>query len=489
MSNPKSRTTWRRIPKRASAVAKMLAAAPSAASREIVRSLAAVGIPRTVAAKTPKKDVIGLLQLAAELEHALMVQYLYAAASVHGPTPEGIDAGRDITIVAIQEMGHLVTVQNLLLAIADVDPEIPEPNHYHHLGRDRLRAKSKLNPMPFVLEPISHSALAKYVTIERPPEIDEPALRARVEKLGQEAKESAGTEPHPVWALYAAIYWIFQPSDDFRLHSGNGQPGDLQLTTEMGFQPGWHLAPGDYRDPAAIDSFATVADEWPSAPDVIFGVARNAQEACSAVSKIVAQGEGPAQAEESADSHFKRFLNLLDRFESNQLTVKALPRTPFVEGSLAPEDPKATLITNQYTTLWGRLFNLRYSILLLSIGHALFLPRSNPDRKILINYGQQNMKPVLVSLTKQVLGLELRKEKDGSEAGPTYGLLDETLPDTDREFWVRHKRLFDDQTQIITAIQASPEYAEDDEGTICLDTIAEKDGPVSDLLNRRTGPG
>src|SRR6516225_7271125 len=157
MSNPKSRTTWRRIPKRASAVAKMLAAAPSAASREIVRSLAAVGIPRTVAAKTPKKDVIGLLQLAAELEHALMVQYLYAAASVHGPTPEGIDAGRDITIVAIQEMGHLVTVQNLLLAIADVDPQIPEPNHYHHLGRDRLRAKSKLNPIPFVLEPISHS--------------------------------------------------------------------------------------------------------------------------------------------------------------------------------------------------------------------------------------------------------------------------------------------------------------------------------------------
>ena len=169
MSNPKSRTTWRRIPKRAAAMA--LAAAPSAASREIVRSVAAVGIPRTSRAKTPKEDLIGLLRLAAEVEHALMVQYLYAAASVHGPTPEGVDAARDIAIVAIQEMGHLVTVQNLLLAIADSNPQIPEPNHYHHLGRDGLRAKSKSNPIPFVLEPISHSALAKYVTIERPPEI------------------------------------------------------------------------------------------------------------------------------------------------------------------------------------------------------------------------------------------------------------------------------------------------------------------------------
>jgi hypothetical protein len=144
MSNPKSRTTWRRIPKGAAAMAQMLAAAPSAASREIVRSVAAVGIPRTSRAKTPKQDVIGLLQLAAEVEHALMVQYLYAAASVHGQTPEGVDASRDIAVVAIQEMGHLVTVQNLLLAIADVNPQIPEPNHYHHLGRDGLRAKSGL---------------------------------------------------------------------------------------------------------------------------------------------------------------------------------------------------------------------------------------------------------------------------------------------------------------------------------------------------------
>ena len=486
MSNPKSRTTWRRIPKGAAAVA--LAAAPSAASREIVRSIAAVGIPRTSRARTPKEDLIGLLRLAAEVEHALMVQYLYAAASVRGPTPEGVDAGRDIAIVAIQEMGHLVTVQNLLLAIADINPQIPEPNHYHHLGRDGLRAKSKSNPIPFVLEPISHSALAKYVTIEKPPEIDEPALAARVERLGQEAKESAGTEPHPVSALYAAIYWIFQPSDDFHLQSGDGQSGELELTIQMGFQAGWHLAPGDYRDPATIDNFATVADEWPSAPDVIFGLARNAQEACSAVSKIVAQGEGPARAGESADSHFKRFLNLLDRFESNQLTVKALPRTPFVDGSLAPEDPNATLITNQYTTLWGRLFNLRYSILLLSIAHALFLPRSNPGRKILINYAQQNMKPVLISLTKQMLGLQLGKEEEGPKAGPTYGLLDEPLPDTDREFWARHKRLFDDQVQVIAAIRASPEYGADDEGPICLDTIAEKDGPVSDLLIRRTSP-
>src|SRR5688572_28878011 len=61
-----------------------------------------------------------LLHVAAEIEHALMVQYLYGAYSLGGPqVPEQYRAVvRDwqtlILGIAKEEMGHLVTVQNLL---------------------------------------------------------------------------------------------------------------------------------------------------------------------------------------------------------------------------------------------------------------------------------------------------------------------------------------------------------------------------------------
>src|SRR6185503_18346245 len=68
-------------------------------------------IPTVVDAASPREDAIGLLQVAAEIEHALLVQYLYAAASIGNTTgaPPPNIRGK-ITSVAVQEMGHLVTV-------------------------------------------------------------------------------------------------------------------------------------------------------------------------------------------------------------------------------------------------------------------------------------------------------------------------------------------------------------------------------------------
>ena len=90
--------------------------------------------------------------LAAEIEHALMVQYLYAAQSVRGV------AGRMVSHIAVQEMGHLLTVQNLILILEGIGEE-NLPTRIH-LGRDQLRRQSTYDPIPYVLEPISHSALA-----------------------------------------------------------------------------------------------------------------------------------------------------------------------------------------------------------------------------------------------------------------------------------------------------------------------------------------
>src|SRR5271168_1942248 len=67
-----------------------------------------------------RQYAILLLEIAASIEHALMVEYLYAAFSLGGPRvpsprkPEVAQWREIILGIAKEEMGHLMTVQNLL---------------------------------------------------------------------------------------------------------------------------------------------------------------------------------------------------------------------------------------------------------------------------------------------------------------------------------------------------------------------------------------
>src|SRR3712207_849437 len=66
---------------------------------------------------------IYLLRIAAGIEHALMAQYLYAAYSLGGPDvparlQEAVRSWQETILgVAKEEMGHLITVQNLLTVL------------------------------------------------------------------------------------------------------------------------------------------------------------------------------------------------------------------------------------------------------------------------------------------------------------------------------------------------------------------------------------
>lgn len=73
-----------------------------------------------------RKQLLHLLAEAAEIEHSLMCSYLYAAFSLKRAVDEGVDQAqaealerwRKIIIdVAVEEMGHLVMVANLTVAI------------------------------------------------------------------------------------------------------------------------------------------------------------------------------------------------------------------------------------------------------------------------------------------------------------------------------------------------------------------------------------
>lgn len=415
-------------------------------------AVAQVGVPQVDGASSPKEDAIGLLMLAAEVEHALMVQYLYAAQSVRGVS------GRTIAHIAVQEMGHLVTVQNLLLSLEGLGAGgLPARIH---LGRDRLRRASSHNPLPLILGPLSHASLAKFIVVERPAEIADAALNARLDVLEAEAI-AAGADPNPVYALYAAIRWIFQPDD--------ADPDGRMAA--LGFRPGWHLRDEDFADSTQTAPFQAEPIEWGAVPGLIVAPVEGRAAALTAIDAIATQGEG---APGSKESHFHDFLGVLDRFEAGDVRPADLPPTPHVTGQPAPEDPAASPISNPYTALWAALFNAVYELLLVDIGWALCSPRHGPARAPMVDVCIDTMgrliQPMAAHLAKRPLA-----DDPQIKAGPTYGLLREDTPATTASFAERYALVLGERDRLIAQLVAAAEHGTDTGGKLILMTLQEID--------------
>jgi hypothetical protein len=110
----------------------------------------------------PYLELLRLLNVAAEIEHGLMVQYLYCAFSIKPRYPAlagyGAPSANDILGIAVQEMQHLGKVNNLLGALGAAPVLIREDFPY----------EPDIIPFRFCLEPASRASLAKYVWTESP---------------------------------------------------------------------------------------------------------------------------------------------------------------------------------------------------------------------------------------------------------------------------------------------------------------------------------
>jgi Ferritin-like len=94
-----------------------------------------------------REALVYMLSEAAELEHGIMCQYLFAAFSLKQREDEGLTPGeleavtrwrRLIAHVATEEMLHLALVHNLLSAIGAAPhlsrPNLPAPAHHYPAG-------------------------------------------------------------------------------------------------------------------------------------------------------------------------------------------------------------------------------------------------------------------------------------------------------------------------------------------------------------------
>jgi hypothetical protein len=400
--------------------------------------------------RTGTDDARLLLQIAAEVEHAFLLQYLYAAYSLNGDVPQAADAAATLVEVARQEMAHLVTVQNVLMAIGEqVD-----------LSREDFPAHPDQYPFPAALEPLSSPILAKYVVAEAPPleDISDPQMSALARKA---ATEAATVVPkiHRVGAVYAALYWLFQAGDaaegPWRL------PDDVVAALIVQFGAGHHVRDEDFAPAAVVGDVAASKDEWGGDPSMHVDAGAPRDRALAALATIAQQGEGPVISPDMR-SHFEILLGLYGSFPDWPANaVRDIPANP----QIGAADDAENLITNTVTADWARLLNARYRTLLLDIAIGLSLQRSVDAalRATLVGewaIGEMlaGISPIAQALTQKLRGTDAANPKF---AGAPF-VLGDILPTSECDRWKQLGILLDESGQLLSRLLAAEPLSDGD---------------------------
>jgi hypothetical protein len=421
----------------------------------------------------PRDEAVFLLTAAAEIEHALMVQYLFTAYSVRtGPdAPAGLQAVQDLLVeIAREEMGHLATVQNLLHVVGGP----------LNLDRDQAPYASDIYPFRFTLEPMSLSSLAKYVTAESPDPLPKTLPMDDVTLVWQLATDAAaandGVPVRHVGPIYARIGHLLEfdlADGDFRLTVAGRQARD----DDWGYQP---------KDLATEE--ALIVADFPAT------TAQGVREAAvAAVRAISEQGEGfdtPAE-DHPGESHFERFLGIYKQVSAMDATLVAWPvatdpNTTKADGVAAGGPPELAAareaalaggrITASRTLAWAQLFNARYRLLLGQFQHFMRLDQERysqtgdrTERGLLLRGAFDEMRH-LSKIARKLVRMPLR---DGSpqHAGPPFELpYSLHLPDGEPQRWRMHL----DATLAATDLAAGLRTTDPDDPFL-VDLVAQDD--------------
>lgn len=401
----------------------------------------------------PRDETVFLLIAAAEIEHALMVQYLYAAYSLRVSVGPNVRLMQDLVLqIAREEMGHLITVQNLLQLLGGP----------FNFNREHSPYASEIYPFRFKLEPITLDSLAKYVIAESPDPLPATLPPEDLELLAQiklDARRSNdGQDVMHVGPIFARLKNLLEDSargvrdEDFRLDTGPLQ-ADFN---DWGFEPRTTDVVSEQLIIEAIKS--TDVNKVRAA-------------AVQAVDRIAKQGEGfdlPTGSPPDTESHFERFFEhiykpfrvLIAAGENPTLPVTENPNTTF-----APEQPPSMMkmlevieeahatkgrITNRRARAWAHLFNLRYRLLLAFLSHFMRLNQPELYVPTGARQGDRTERGLLLIWTfnemrrlKKIAGklVQLPKDEPPGQtlAGPPFELpYTLNLPEREADRWRAH---------------------------------------------------
>ena len=426
-----------------------------------------------------------LLATAAEVEHALLVQYLYAAFSLITSSDvaeqqKALDRwSLELHRIAHQEMGHLITVQNVLLAIGQ------RPN----LEREALPSIKDLYPFKFKLEPLTQRSLAKYVTAEAP--ID-PTNGPDISDIISQATDKEGAPVRHVGNIYGLLGVVFSTQREIQ-DGGPDQSWSEQLrkTAFAAYMQdsrpeAWHL------DDSAIDNqtlkFQATQTDWDSGgKEATVHQISNRADVREAIRDIAEQGEGPING--GAPSHFERFLAIYRGGGGLLPFPKAGEWNPTLPVPENPRPPATDPATASRTDRWAHLADLRYGLLLGFIEDYLrTLPTSDrpDDRTNLKDWALEEMF-TLAFLADQLATLP----QNGGNAALPFTLPDPVqLPATETERWRLLRTRTAASMQHIQQMQLDPADAQDGTltGLLATDTKRLTKLPVTTSFARDVLP-
>jgi Ferritin-like len=352
-----------------------------------------------------REALIYMLCEAAELEHGIMCQYLYAVFSLkqspdEGLTPDEAQAVQRwrqvISHVAAQEMLHLALVQNLLTAIGGA-PHLSRPNF--PLPATRYPAGVHLALLPF-----GESALRHFMFLERPEGMDLDdadglaALDRAVPALAAGDIVPRGQDFKTVGHLYRSI-----------------EAGIRHLAAKLGER--W-LFVGPAQAQATEQYFG-----WPELVTVT-----DAASAQRAIDEILEQGEGLRG--DWKDAHFGQFVKILDEYTQLTDANPAFdPVRPLVSVNVRPADRdlEVALVTDPLTRQVMDLFNVCYEMLLTMLQRFFaHTEESDAQLKALADASVSVMFSALKPLGDLVTTLPAGPDYPARTAGPSFELFYES---------------------------------------------------------------
>lgn len=376
-----------------------------------------------------REALIYVLGKAAELEHLIVCQYLFAAFSLKGDTSEGIPMDlvpiverwrEELIDIAEQEMLHLALVQNLLTAVG-AGPHFTRPSF--PVPPRAFPAKVRIELMPF-----GESALRHFAFLERP-EGFEMTDAAEFSSPGQAITGATPPSPPdedeigPIVPEFETISHLYRSIED----------GLARLVARSG--EAWlFIGPSRAQATGAdfeLDGLVAVAD---------LASARRA------IATIVEQGEGARG--DWREAHFGRVLAILDQYLAAKAADPELePARPVLAATVrSPESGVAfPIITQPFTVRCVDLLNSVYEVVLQLLSrYFAHADESDVQLETLAKVAVELMEDAVAPLGGLVTRLPVGAEHPGRTAGPTFELfyaMDYLLPHREAAWTLMVERL------------------------------------------------
>jgi hypothetical protein len=337
-----------------------------------------------------REELINALSVAAELEHGLMLQYLFAAFTAKKDTAEGLSAAKlelvrkwtaVIYSVAREEMAHLGNVINLLSSIG-AGPHFRRPSFPQAAGR--------FYPFDFDLIRLSDLAMYRFIVFELPESEPPPqkplALPSAAFSI---VGEVIAPEP-PVYSYVGQFYK--QIREAFKTipekHLFIGPTGDQDVGD-------WGLGLAMYRIEDRVSALL-------------------------ALDRIVEEGEG-ATADRSR-SHYGKFLSIRQEL---LLLVDEDPARHVIMNPRTREHPDSigsgSMITNPLTKEVAELFNMLYGCLLLMLLQYYSYGGETPKQRKTLQLAMRPMMSVFIRpLAELLTHLPAYEDSSPDVAGPPF---------------------------------------------------------------------